>query len=115
LILLLYMVGWGTWIRTKTNRVRVCCATVTPFPKLSRNINEILDKLDVADQGSLVLSGDGTFYPLPPGFGKLEKPSIGGDIAPLRSACNAENSMKRGMWKATPDKSALESATTVMP
>src|SRR5262245_19241882 len=24
--------GWGTWIRTKTNRVRVCCATVTPFP-----------------------------------------------------------------------------------
>src|SRR5690348_2877536 len=22
----------GTWIRTKTNRVRVCCATVTPFP-----------------------------------------------------------------------------------
>src|SRR5215467_10292638 len=27
------VVGWGTWIRTKTNRVRVCCATVTPFPK----------------------------------------------------------------------------------
>ena len=26
------IVGWGTWIRTKTNRVRVCCATVTPFP-----------------------------------------------------------------------------------
>jgi hypothetical protein len=26
------MAGWGTWIRTKTNRVRVCCATVTPFP-----------------------------------------------------------------------------------
>ncbi len=26
-------IGWGTWIRTKTNRVRVCCATVTPFPK----------------------------------------------------------------------------------
>ena len=25
-------IGWGTWIRTKTNRVRVCCATVTPFP-----------------------------------------------------------------------------------
>src|SRR5688572_26381582 len=29
---LLKMLGWGTWIRTKTNRVRVCCATVTPFP-----------------------------------------------------------------------------------
>lgn len=28
--------GWGTWIRTKTNRVRVCCATVTPFPKDGR-------------------------------------------------------------------------------
>ena len=27
-----YGAGWGTWIRTKTNRVRVCCATVTPFP-----------------------------------------------------------------------------------
>jgi hypothetical protein len=27
-----FQAGWGTWIRTKTNRVRVCCATVTPFP-----------------------------------------------------------------------------------
>jgi hypothetical protein len=32
-----FTAGWGTWIRTKTNRVRVCCATVTPFP------NEALD------------------------------------------------------------------------
>jgi hypothetical protein len=32
-----FVAGWGTWIRTKTNRVRVCCATVTPFP------NEALD------------------------------------------------------------------------
>jgi hypothetical protein len=32
--------GWGTWIRTKTNRVRVCCATVTPFPnELLSNFN----------------------------------------------------------------------------
>jgi hypothetical protein len=24
--------GWGAWIRTKTGRVRVCSATVTPRP-----------------------------------------------------------------------------------
>ena len=30
--------GWGTWIRTKTNRVRVCCATVTPFPNQAIDI-----------------------------------------------------------------------------
>jgi hypothetical protein len=34
--------GWGTWIRTKTNRVRVCCATVTPFPnQLLSNFNTL--------------------------------------------------------------------------
>jgi hypothetical protein len=34
--------GWGTWIRTKTNRVRVCCATVTPFPnRLPSAINSL--------------------------------------------------------------------------
>ena len=34
--------GWGTWIRTKTNRVRVCCATVTPFPNgLPSEINSL--------------------------------------------------------------------------
>jgi hypothetical protein len=39
--------GWGTWIRTKTNRVRVCCATVTPFPNgLSSLINSLFDYLD---------------------------------------------------------------------
>src|SRR5437879_11970871 len=36
--------GWGTWIRTKTNRVRVCCATVTPFPhRLPSAINSLHD------------------------------------------------------------------------
>ena len=39
--------GWGTWIRTKTNRVRVCCATVTPFPNgLSSLINGLCGYLD---------------------------------------------------------------------
>ena len=38
------VVGWGTWIRTKTNRVRVCCATVTPFPNgIPRRINALDD------------------------------------------------------------------------
>ena len=32
--------GWGTWIRTKTNRVRVCCATVTPFPNVITEQNQ---------------------------------------------------------------------------
>ena len=39
--------GWGTWIRTKTNRVRVCCATVTPFPNgIVEQIQCIIDPSD---------------------------------------------------------------------
>ena len=37
-------IGWGTWIRTKTNRVRVCCATVTPFPNgIAEQIQWLID------------------------------------------------------------------------
>ena len=41
--------GWGTWIRTKTNRVRVCCATVTPFPNGFPNKFNILVRCSEAE------------------------------------------------------------------
>src|SRR5262249_29529931 len=41
--------GWGTWIRTKTNRVRVCCATVTPFPNEFPNKFNVLDRCSEAE------------------------------------------------------------------
>jgi hypothetical protein len=37
--------GWGTWIRTKTNRVRVCCATVTPFPTEALDLSVFFSKV----------------------------------------------------------------------
>src|SRR5262249_18934983 len=37
--------GWGTWIRTKTNRVRVCCATVTPFPIEGADLTALLSEV----------------------------------------------------------------------
>ena len=45
--------GWGTWIRTKTNRVRVCCATVTPFPTEASDIAALF--LEVLQSGPGVL------------------------------------------------------------
>jgi hypothetical protein len=45
-----YGAGWGTWIRTKTNRVRVCCATVTPFPNRFPNIFNGLERCSEAER-----------------------------------------------------------------
>src|SRR5581483_144518 len=48
-----HQTGWGTWIRTKTNRVRVCCATVTPFPKgLLSKFNSLKNCSAVAPQAA---------------------------------------------------------------
>ena len=43
--------GWGTWIRTKTNRVRVCCATVTPFPTEALDISALFSEIFQSEPG----------------------------------------------------------------
>jgi hypothetical protein len=43
--------GWGTWIRTKTNRVRVCCATVTPFPTEAADFTALFPEVVLSELG----------------------------------------------------------------
>ncbi len=67
------MAGWGTWIRTKTNRVRVCCATVTPFPTgMPISFNQLPNCLAPFYEPGRAnrCGGDGSFYPHGGGFGK---------------------------------------------
>jgi hypothetical protein len=63
--------GWGTWIRTKTNRVRVCCATVTPFPNgLMSKFNTLRDRLAIAPWRQIAPTGWPPFYSLAAALGK---------------------------------------------
>ena len=72
------LAGWGTWIRTKTNRVRVCCATVTPFPNFPSNIRYLCWKLTAADeQGPSPRRRLRSFYPHRAVLGKHSE-SLGG-------------------------------------
>src|ERR1700730_14540523 len=64
-------IGWGTWIRTKTNRVRVCCATVTPFPNgLLSKFNSLRNRQAIAPWRQTAPAGWPPFYPPAAALGK---------------------------------------------
>lgn len=64
-------IGWGTWIRTKTNRVRVCCATVTPFPNgLLSKFNSLRKPLGHRAADGKLPPGWPPFYSLAAALGK---------------------------------------------
>jgi hypothetical protein len=62
-------IGWGTWIRTKTNGVRVRCSTIKLFPKPSGRTNDADAKFASGECGSFCAAASLSYAQRRGGYG----------------------------------------------